>query len=220
MKKQLLAVGDSFTYGDELEDIYQAWPYRLADLLGYEVHNLGLSGCSNDSIVRRTLEELSINCYDLLVIGWTSPGRIEWKDQIGIPYNVWPGCSIKSKFVDEHPWRGDLINFISEHHTAEYLYQRYLLQVLFLQSYCQCNKINCLMMDIMQVNYYRATGREQHDKLEAQIDKTKFIGWNAFGMRELTKNLPKGKGGHPLEQGHQQIAKTIYEHTRNLSRVS
>ncbi len=58
MKKQLLTVGDSFTYGDELTDRYQAWPYRLADKLGHEVHNLGQSGCSNTSILRRTLEEL------------------------------------------------------------------------------------------------------------------------------------------------------------------
>jgi hypothetical protein len=87
MKKQLLTVGDSFTYGDELADLYQAWPYKLADSIDYEVHNMGLSGSSNNSILRRTLEELSANHYDLLVIGWTSPGRIEWKDQIGIPYD-------------------------------------------------------------------------------------------------------------------------------------
>lgn len=220
MKKQLLTVGDSFTYGDELEDVYQAWPYRLADLLNHEVHNLGLSGSSNDSIVRRTIDELSNNQYDLLVIGWTSPGRIEWKDQIGIPYNIWPGHPVKSKFVDDHPWREDLINFVSRHHTAEYLYQRYLLQVLFLQSYCQCNKIDYLMMDIMQVNYYRSTGREQHDKLESQINQERFVGWNKFGMRELTKELPRGPGGHPLEKGHQKIAKTIYEHIRNFSGLS
>lgn len=220
MKKQLLTVGDSFTYGDELTDIYQAWPYHLADLLDYEVHNLGLSGSSNDSIVRRTLNELSNNRYDLLVIGWTSPGRIEWKDQVGIPYNVWPGYPINSKFTNEHPWRADLIDFVSKHHNAEYLYQRYLMQVLLLQSYCQHNGIDLLMMDIMQINYYRSVGREQHDKLESQIDKTKFIGWDKFGMSELTKGLPKGPGKHPLEQGHKKIAKTIYEHIRNLGRVS
>jgi hypothetical protein len=76
------------------------------------------------------------------------------------------------------------------------------------------------MIDIMQNNYYRAVGREQHDKLENQINTTNFVGWGEFGMSELTARLPKGPGLHPLEQGHEKIAQTIYEHTRNLGWVS
>lgn len=221
MKKQLLTVGDSFTYGDELADIYQAWPYKLADLLDYEVHNLGLSGCSNDSIIRRTLEELVINQYDLVVVGWTFPGRIEWKDQIGLPYNIWPGHRQSHPVsTQDHPWRQTLIDFISQYHSAEYLYQRYLQQVILLQSYCQTLGTKLLMIDVPQTNYYRSVGREQHDKMENQIDKTKFVGWGQFGMIELTRNYPKGRGGHPLEQGHLEIAKTIYEHIRNLGWLS
>jgi hypothetical protein len=71
MKKQLLTVGDSFTYGDELDDVYQAWPYKLAEKLGYEVHNIGQSGCGNASILRRTLEELST-----IMIYWLWVGQI------------------------------------------------------------------------------------------------------------------------------------------------
>ena len=220
MKKQLLTVGDSFTYGDELADLYQAWPYKLADSIKHEVHNMGLSGSSNASILRRTLEELSQNHYDLLVIGWSNPGRIEWKDQIGIPYNVWPGYPNNSQFVHEQPWRKTLIDFVSQYHSPEYLYQQYLIQVLSLQSYCQANGTKVLMMDIMQNNYYRAVGREQHDKLENQIHKKSFVGREKFGMAELTARLPVGPGLHPLEQGHEKIAQTIYEHTRHLGWVS
>jgi hypothetical protein len=215
MKKQLLTVGDSFTYGDELDDVYQAWPYKLADSLGYEVNNLGLSGCSNSSIVRRTLEEISVNQYDLIVVGWTNPGRIEWKDQVGNAYSVWPGHPTNTRFVNEQPWRESLIDFVSQYHSAEYLYQQYLIHVLTLQSYCQVDGINLLMMDIMHNNYYRAVGKEQHVNLSNQIDKTKFIGLNKFGMTELTRHLPKGPGNHPLAQGHKKIAETIYEHIRN-----
>ena len=220
MKKRLLAVGDSFTYGDELDDVYHAWPYKLADFLDYEVNNLGLSGCSNSSIVRRTLEELSDNRYDLIVVGWANPGRIEWKDQVGIAYNVWPGHPTNTRFVNEQPWRESLIDFVSQYHSAEYLYQQYLIHVLLLQSYCQVNGINLLMMDVMHANYYRSVGQEQHDKLSSQIDIKNFVGWGKFGMRELTSGLPKGSGHHPLEQGHRKIAETIYEHIRNSSRLS
>jgi hypothetical protein len=220
MKKQLLTVGDSFTYGDELDDVYQAWPYKLADQTGSEVHNMGLSGASNASILRRALEELSTNHYDLVIVGWTNPGRIEWKDGTGLAYNLWPGFRASDRFCQETPWRNTLIEYISQHHCAEYLYQQYLIQVIALQSYCQLNQINLLMMDVMHVNYYRSVGQEQHNKLSTRINTENFIGWGEFGMHELTVGLPKGPGQHPLERGHKKIADTIDEHIRNRSWLS
>ena len=215
MKKQLLTVGDSFTYGDELTDRYQAWPYRLADKLGYEVYNMGQSGCSNTSILRRALEELAINHYDLVIIGWTSPGRIEWKDDIGIAYDIWPGYPHTTKFFKDHPWRVDFLNFISQHHNSDYLYQQYLIQTILLQSFCQVNSIDYRMLDVQWHNYYRKVGSEMHDKLEEKIDTTKFIGWQKFGMRELVADLPNGPQNHPLEQGHERIANEIAKHIGN-----
>lgn len=210
MKKKLLTAGDSFTYGDELSDRYQAWPYRLADLLDYEVHNIGQSGCSNFSILRRTLEELATDHYDLVVVGWTSPGRIEWKDDIGDAYNIWPGYPPDTKFFEDHPWRVDYLNFISQHHNSAYLYQQYLIQVIALQSYCKSKNIEYRMMNIRQKDYYRNVGRDLNEQLSAQIDTNKFIGWEEFGMAELTKDLPRGPGNHPLEKGHERIANEIY----------
>jgi hypothetical protein len=210
MKKQLLTVGDSFTYGAELEDRYQAWPYRLADKLGYEVHNMGQSGCSNNSILRRCLEELSETHYDLVVIGWTSPGRIEWKDDLGIAYNIWPGYPADTQFFKDHPWRIEFLNFISQHHNSAYLYEQYLLNVISLQSYFKANNINYRMLNIRHKDYYHSVGRETYEALGKQVDTENFIGWHKFGMDELTANLPKGKQGHPLKQGHERIANEIY----------
>lgn len=210
MKKQMLAVGDSFTYGDELIDKYQAWPYKLAAALKYEVHNMGQSGCSNASILRRTLEELATSHYDLVVIGWTSPGRIEWKDDIGIAYDIWPGRSLDSQFFIDHPWRVELLNYVSQHHNSAYLYQQYLIQVLALQSYCKVNNIDYRMINVKQQDYYRSVGKDSYEYLSKQIDVHKFIGWEKFGMIELTATLPKGKRHHPLEKGHERIANEIY----------
>lgn len=215
MKSQLLTVGDSFTYGDELSDHYQAWPYRLADKLDYEVYNMGQSGCSNASILRRTLNELAVNHYDLLIIGWTSPGRIEWKDDIGIAYDIWPGRPADTKLFKDHPWRADLQNYIGQHHNSAYLYEQYLIQVISLQSYCQTHDINYRMIDIRYNDYYRKVGSEQYEHLEKQINIEKFIGWGEFGMIELTKDCPKGTGGHFLDKGHQIVANQIYEHIRH-----
>jgi lysophospholipase L1-like esterase len=211
MKKQLLAVGDSFTWGDELADPYDAWPYQLADLLDYEVHNLGLSGASNASILRRTLEELAVNSYDLVVIGWTSAGRIEWQDDTGIAYNMWPGHAGSSEFFVNQPWRLELLSYISQHHNSAYLYQQYLIQVISLQCYFEANNIEYRMMDTVYNNYYRKVGAEQHDQLAANIRTGKFIGWGEFGMSELTQDCPRGPGLHPLQKGHKKIAREIYQ---------
>lgn len=210
MKKQLLTVGDSFTYGDELIDMYQAWPYRLADLLNYEVYNMGQSGCSNFSILRRTLEELATNHYDLVVIGWTSPGRIEWKDDIGIAYDLWPGYPTTTQFFQDHPWRVDFLNYISQHHNSAYLYEQYLIQVISLQSYCKTNNISYRMIDIKHNDYYRRIGAEMYQSLSAQIDAEMFVGWGEFGMIELAKGYEFGPGGHPLDKGHERIANELY----------
>lgn len=215
MKKQLLTVGDSYTYGDELKDCYQAWPYVLADRLEYEVHNQGQSGCGNASILRRTLEELAVNHYDLVVIGWTSPGRIEWKDDIGRAYDIWPGYPPTTTFFQNHPWRIDLLNYINQHHNSAYLYQQYLIQVISLQSYFKVQGINYRMMDIKHNNYYRKVAAEMHDKLAAQIDTEMFVGWGEFGMVELTKGCATGPGHHPLENGHKRIADEFAKYIRN-----
>jgi len=75
--KTLYTIGDSFTYGDELDDPKHAWPYILGDLMGYRVDNLARNGASNDYIVKTTVEYLESNTPDLVIIAWTTPDRID-----------------------------------------------------------------------------------------------------------------------------------------------
>jgi len=44
--------------------------------------------------------------------------------------------------------------------------------------------------------------------------------WVAGSMVEWMADCPKGPGGHPLEQGHEQIADQINEHIRNIGWLS
>lgn len=218
--KKLLTVGDSFTYGEELDLVTKAWPYRLADSLEYKLNNLGQSGASNANILRKTLEELAVDHYDLVVIGWTSPGRIEWKDDVGPAYSIWPGHQVSAGFLNDTPWRQELLNFINKHHCSEYLYQQYLIQVISLQSFCKARNINCVMLNINSKDYYHNVGREIHEELARQIDTEFFIGWENFGMMQIAHGCPIGPRGHPLDQGHKKIAEKINEHIRNFGWIS
>jgi hypothetical protein len=71
------------------------------------------------------------------------------------------------------------------------------------------------MIDIQHNDYYRQVGAEMHQPLTKQIDTKMFIGWEEFGMIELTERCPRGPGGHPLEKGHERIADEIAKYIRN-----
>jgi hypothetical protein len=77
----LLANGDSFTYGYELPNKYDAWPYVLGKTLNFDVINYGICSGSNDYIRRTTLEYLLSNNPKpeeiFVIIGWSS--EIRWE---------------------------------------------------------------------------------------------------------------------------------------------
>ena len=221
MKKRILAVGDSFTAGEELEKFFEAWPYVLAGLIDADVYNLGQQGCSNSSIVRRTLLEITRDpdkSYDMAFIGWTSPGRIEWHDH-GSEYTIWPGMPHSRNFIEYTPWRFEHLTYISKYHNVNYLYKQYLINVISLQSYFKTKNIPYIMINLSSNDYYHKTS-DPSIGLADQIDKNNFLGWGTFGMIELTADYPKGPGHHPLTEGHRIIAEKIYEHTRYLGWLS
>ena len=94
--KKLLAIGDSFTYGDELTDRTDAWPYLLGKKLGYNVTNRGVRASGNTKMVRSLVEE-NINDYELVVIAWSGFDRIEFADECGI-WETWPGANRRPRF--------------------------------------------------------------------------------------------------------------------------
>ena len=65
----LWATGCSPLYGDDLTDKTKAWPYVLADMLGLQCKNNGVSGRSNERIVYETVKsnpfDKKNNCLDI-----------------------------------------------------------------------------------------------------------------------------------------------------------
>jgi len=103
MKKVIICDGDSWTAGhfvnpklkklfdrgelfemDKRNDDYRlpkVWPYKLGKLLNSEVVNIACAGSSNDSIVKRTIENVLkyLKNYKpeelFVIVGWSSPER-------------------------------------------------------------------------------------------------------------------------------------------------
>ena len=65
--KKILTLGDSFTYGDELEDRTNAFSHLIAKQLNMDVVNLGECGSGNYKIIRKLLEQ-DINQYGIVVM--------------------------------------------------------------------------------------------------------------------------------------------------------
>ena len=208
---KLLAVGDSFTYGEELSDINSAWPYLLGNKLGYTVDNLAKPGSGNARMIRHAVEQ--INNYDLIIIAWSHFARTEFADENGF-YDLWPGCSALPH-KESSPWRSEVINYYSKHHNDQYLYNQYLINIVLIQQYLKFNNKKYIMLDTFGNNNYR-----KNDIVANQIDSTFYVGWPTTTMMEWTYSTSQGPNGHFLEQGHEIVADKIYEHIRHLSWVS
>lgn len=92
-----LAVGCSYTKGQGLESIDnnpRLWVNQL--LHGHEVTNLSKGGANNNWIFLRTMSELIINRYDLVLVAWTVFPR--YYAQVGL--ETWSVHSMLRQSVD------------------------------------------------------------------------------------------------------------------------
>jgi lysophospholipase L1-like esterase len=215
----LFTAGDSFTYGEELEDRTSAWPQQLANQINYQLINLASPAASNDKILRTTFEHLLTHTPDLVVIGWSNIGRSEYADEFGY-YDVWPGYQGNLFRRDNTLWREELVEYISRYHNIESINRKFLQQVILLQKYLESCKIQYVMLNIVQNEYYKLKKFPGQELYEQQVNRDTFLGFDDSGMIEWVEGCKKGPGGHFLEDGHQIVADRIYEHIRHLGWLS
>ena len=211
--------GDSFTYGEELKTVNNAWPYLLASKMNLPVINKGIMGADN-GLITRSVIELVESSLDIktVIVGWTDCNRIElyaqrplmtrrYKNYIG-PICVNPGWSDGINFLKEYylDWHDDTFSLI-----------QWLSTVTMLQGYLENKGIDyyfCNAFGNQQLLQQNRSNVELSSWME-KINKDKFIGWPTQGFVEWAYGEEIGPGGHPLEKGHEKIAEKIYEHIRN-----
>ena len=219
---KILAVGDSFTFGEELPDIplpgtnNRTWANRppasafsYASLLGQrlntDVTNLSMPGGSNSRIFRVTMDESSKQQYDIVICGWTEISRLDIRyNNKDFPATI-NGRLATSKF----PWVND---YYKLHYTDEHAYLTWLSQIIALQNHFKLNNQKYLFSSMQGITSIDS----QFDHLVNQVDTDYYLGWYHEGLTEWMGDAPKGPNGHPLELGHERIADKIYEHIRNL----
>jgi lysophospholipase L1-like esterase len=209
----IYAIGDSFTYGDELESQEQAWPAVLSKLVNNPVINKGRPATGNTRIVKRVIDA-AINDAKLIIVGWSDCNRQEFADEIGI-YDIWAGRNYRA-FQKDNTHRIDLIKYLTAYDTPEYYYADWLRKVILIQSLCKVKNIPLVMFIACGANNSHQAYHKKFATLVGQIDQTQFINGMFTSVAEWTYGTPHGSNGHPLEQGHEIIAEKIYEHIKNL----
>lgn len=206
----ILTVGDSFTYGDELSNRDQAWPY----LLGRPVLNQGHPGSSNDRIFRVAVEETARTRFDLVIVAWAFPNRKEVFQQRGA--NSGPRC-INYNQTEELPWIQDYYRYS---YDQDFAFRQWFVQILALQGYLKSQQQPYVFCNVTPLAQDYQKYMTYHDHVLNQIDPNHYVGWPLSGMLEWAKNTPCGPRGHFLEQGHKQVAEKINEHIGNFSWLS
>ena len=211
------AIGDSFTYGDELPTQDLAWPALLSKKLNKKVVNQGKSATGNKRMVKRTIDAV-IDQSELIVIGWSDCNRQEFADEIGI-YDIWAGRNSRA-FQQDPTHRINLIKYLTAYDTPEYYYADWLRKIITVQSLCKLHKIPCVMFIACGAHCSHQQYHTKFQKLIDQIDTSMFVDSMFISVAEWCYGTPYGANGHPLEAGHEIIANKIYEHIRNISGIS
>tara|TARA_X000001388_G_scaffold18285_1_gene11636 strand:- start:124 stop:876 length:753 start_codon:yes stop_codon:yes gene_type:complete len=242
LKKIILCEGDSWTSGDIINpkldvtwvnhptnDSYRlpkVWPHKLGELLNIEVLNTANAGCSNDSIVRRVVEN-TLKLLDkyrgeeiFVIVGWSSPERKDfYYDYNGKkywetfhPFAITDPQQLSQKPKDQQEFYKAYIKYYWN--KGEY-FSRYMHNNLYLHYFLKSNNIDHLFFDAFYQtnlgNYHTIEMRKQ-----SAITKSKFLKLTKDIYKDISfKNfILEGKhfcedNLHPNEKGHQLWAEEL-----------
>jgi len=216
---KLLALGDSFTIGAELKNPDKdSYPSLLAQSNGWQVNNLAVGGASNDKIIRLLFENIN-DGYDVIIIGWSYPDRMEINANCDVvsPMDISPTYASKLNYT----WA---LEYYAKHYNRLLNYKKHWAEVVMLQSYLKSRGQKYIFCNITGLQ--SDIGSAYNDYINElnyifkQIDLTYYIGWPESGMVEWAFPSPKGPGGHFLEEGHRKVADKINEYIRNIGWIS
>ena len=198
--KRLITHGCSFTYGEELSNpSASCWPRLIADSLDIELLNLAKPSYSNDGILE-DISAIDLGPDDLVIICWTTYLRIKMEDANG----WWTNTTGR---VDQS--RSDLTKALIASIDQDWLYKRWLSQVLLLQGFLDNQKVKWLFFNAFDNQQQNIKYKKKHYDLQDRISKSRFVGWPDEGFTEWAYPCQLGPRGHPLEEGHQKVAKRL-----------
>jgi hypothetical protein len=170
-------------------------PISWADYIPNSV-NIAKSGASNDYIIRSTVLTIELEKkYDKVIIAWTSPNRIEIGDKHLTP-------SSYRKY-------GLIVDEVFREWDEKWAYWKFITQTQLLHAYLDSKSIPHVFVSAFDIQ-----------RMANGNGLPCYLGWPNEGFVEWMGDCPKGPEGHPLQDGHIQIANKINEHIRRIGWIS
>ena len=208
--KKVIAVGDSFTRGDELTDCsthsriaphhthsLSTWPALVAKKLGIEYDCMTIGGRGNHWISMSVSTYLEKHRDALFIINWSWFERFDYIDVVTGEWTV------------THPRHTDqLDHYFYKHIDSErWNLHRNLQQIHSTICLLEQNSIDFIMTCIDPMLYNK---ENFVTPLQAQVNHyiVNFYGYTFLEWAKH-KNFEIGPGGHPLEKAHVEAAKYI-----------
>lgn len=201
----ILTLGDSFTYGEELDDLSQAWPYLLGQEFSCCVDNLAVPSGSNDRMFRLAVSETARQHYELVIVAWSDASRFEARvdDEVKC-VNIARGYPAWLPFYYKHGYDDKLAH------------ERWFTNMLALQQYFKSigqPYLFCTIGEVLTYDSYYEDFKHILDKL----DLTYATSWPRDGFLSWQGDCAKGPYGHPLDLGHERIANKLAEYIKELN---
>ena len=194
MKKILYTIGDSWTYGYNLENPEtECYPYLLSKKLDCDLVNEGLPAASNDWMFRKSIEWIiknDISKLELFIVGWSFPWRREEN------FSFYHGGDPKSERKNyAHGPEGEPISkWISENlFDVRLSYIKTFTYIYTLQEVLKSKKINYL--------FYHPL-----DDIYLQIDMDKCVGPDFNG----NSVIPRDELRHPNKKETEWLANQLF----------
>lgn len=210
--------GDSFTYGTGVEHS-NTWAYLLSQRLGINLVNDAVPGSSNDRIVRTTLDSLAKYNPELVIIAWSSFLRTEWSSMQLEPMHLHemdfdsrPIIQVQPNYDKYRAADRERIRSYYESLNLDWAMDRYLNQVLLLQSYLKDSKIRYVFVNALD-NY----SKEFYDKSKKSTNVgNEFLGWPDQCFNQWFTKEQRLPDGHLNELGHRALAEKLYKHVNDI----
>lgn len=228
MDKTLFVNGDSFVFGDGLENpTKEVWATKLGKKLSMDVVNLGESGGSNQRIMRTTTEWILDYFYydptyetakDLyVIITWSSPDRIELRMDKSMIDKLSPESTgdeiIKYRKEIDNKLYTPIVPVISKKRNDEF--HKYWINNFYdrfgsLETTAHCIYHTQQLLESRGINYNFCMSFDNFlDEIEG-VDIWKYINKDRF-IKESMWEITDTKGSHPKLKHQDMICDIFYE---------
>jgi len=238
---RFLFVGDSSTRGDCLAHPEKdAWPALVAKHHGSDFLNAAQSGGSNESIMYQLVK--NIDEFDRIYVVWSGLARFTRWD----PENYWEVNFTPHLASAEykHQYKYKEFGILHFAYWVNYLqeFKRWLQSIILVQTLLESRNKEYVMLKSLENNEALYTGswedflsmakeeeyfnilndaqlKEHYTEIQnlvKQINLKNFIGWGEPCLGQIAKDFPLGDSGHPLEEGHQFVAKYVIDNEAKI----